>query len=37
VRFRLIVAYNPQRPGVPDNNDQPQQAFTFRFAAGSTF
>jgi outer membrane protein insertion porin family len=37
VPFRLIFAYNPQRSGVLDNQFQPQKAFTFRFAVGSTF
>ena len=37
VPFRLIFAYNPQRGGVLDNNLQPAQKFTFRFAVGSTF
>jgi outer membrane protein insertion porin family len=37
VPFRLIFAYNPQRSGVLDNNLQPQSAFQFRFAVGSTF
>jgi hypothetical protein len=37
VPFRLIFAYNPQRAGVLGNNLQPQQAFQFRFAVGSTF
>ena len=37
VPFRLIFAYNPQRGGVLDNNLQPQKAFQFRFAVGSTF
>ncbi len=37
VPFRLIFAYNPQRSGVLDNNLQPQKAFSFRFAVGSTF
>jgi outer membrane protein insertion porin family len=37
VPFRLISAYNPQRYGVLDNNLQPQKAFTFRFAVGTTF
>jgi outer membrane protein insertion porin family len=37
VPFRLIFAYNPQRSGVLDNSLQPQKAFTFRFAVGSTF
>ncbi len=37
VPFRLIAAWNPQRDGVYDNQLQPQKAFTFRFAVGSTF
>jgi outer membrane protein assembly factor BamA len=37
VPFRLIFAYNPQRDGVLGNDLQPQQAFQFRFAVGSTF
>jgi outer membrane protein insertion porin family len=37
VPFRLIFAYNPQRGGVLDNQLQPQQAFQFRFAVGTTF
>ena len=37
VPFRLIFAYNPQRLGVLDNTLQPQKAFQFRFAVGSTF
>jgi hypothetical protein len=37
VPFRLIFAYNPARAGVLDNNLQPQDAFQFRFAVGSTF
>ena len=37
VPFRLIFAWNPSREGVLDNNYQPQKAFTFRFAVGSTF
>ena len=37
VPFRLIFAYNPQRRGVLDNNNQPQKGFQFRFAVGSTF
>jgi outer membrane protein insertion porin family len=37
VPFRLIFAYNPQRNGVLDNTLQPQKAFQFRFAVGSTF
>jgi outer membrane protein insertion porin family len=37
VPFRLIFAFNPQREGVLDNTLQPQKAFQFRFAVGSTF
>lgn len=37
VPFRLIFAANPNRSGVLDNSWQPQKAFTFRFAVGSTF
>jgi outer membrane protein insertion porin family len=37
VPFRLIMAYNPQRAGVYDNNFLPQKKFSFRFAVGSTF
>jgi outer membrane protein insertion porin family len=37
VPFRLIGAYNPSRRGVFNNNLQPQQKFTFRFAVGVTF
>jgi outer membrane protein insertion porin family len=37
VPFRLIFAYNPQRDGVLDNTLQPQKAFQFRFAVGTTF
>jgi outer membrane protein insertion porin family len=37
VPFRLIFAYNPQRGGVLDNQFQPQKAFQFRFAVGTTF
>jgi outer membrane protein insertion porin family len=37
VPFRLIAAWNPQREGVYNNQLQPQKAFTFRFAVGSTF
>ena len=37
VPFRLIFAYNPQRGGVLNNNLQPQKAFQFRFAVGTTF
>jgi len=37
VPFRLILAYNPQRGQVFNNNLQRQQKFTFRFAVGTTF
>ena len=37
VPFRLIFAYNPLRAGVLNNNLQPQSAFAFKFAVGSTF
>ncbi len=38
VPFRLIFAYNPQRAGVLASNTlQPQKAFQFRFAVGTTF
>ena len=37
VPFRLIFAYDPQRSDVLDNQFQPQKAFQFRFAVGSTF
>jgi outer membrane protein assembly factor BamA len=37
VPFRLIFAWNPRRAGVLDNTLQPQSAFQFRFAVGSTF
>ena len=37
VPFRLIFYWDPQRAGVRDNNLQPQQAYGFRFAVGSTF
>ncbi len=37
VPFRLIFYYDPQRGGVLDNSLQPQSAFGFRFAVGSTF
>ncbi len=37
VPFRLIFAYNPQRYGVLNNQLQPQKAFQFRFAVGTTF
>jgi outer membrane protein insertion porin family len=37
VPFRLIFAYNPQRRGILDNSLQPQSAFAFKFAVGSTF
>ncbi len=37
VPFRLIFAYNPLRKGILNNNLQPQSAFAFKFAVGSTF
>ena len=37
VPFRLIMALNPQRSGVLDNNLQPEKLFKFRFAVGTTF
>jgi outer membrane protein insertion porin family len=37
VPFRLIFAYNGHRDGIYDNSLQPQKAFQFRFAVGSTF
>ncbi|HEX5473129.1 MAG TPA: BamA/TamA family outer membrane protein [Vicinamibacterales bacterium] len=37
VPFRLIMAFNPQRAGVLDNNLQPEKLFKFRFAVGTTF
>ncbi|MEI6668623.1 MAG: BamA/TamA family outer membrane protein [Acidobacteriota bacterium] len=37
VPFRLIFAYNPQRAGILDNQLKPQNAFSFRFAVGTTF
>jgi hypothetical protein len=37
VPFRLIFYADPQRWGVRNNNLQPQQAYGFRFAVGSTF
>jgi len=37
VPFRLIFAFNPRRENVLDNSLQPQKAFQFRFAVGSTF
>ncbi len=37
VPFRLIFAYNPLRKGVLNNSLQPQSAFAFKFAVGSTF
>jgi outer membrane protein insertion porin family len=37
VPFRLIMAYNPQRSGVLNNRLLPTDAFTFRFAVGTTF
>jgi len=37
VPFRLIAAWNPQRTGILNNQLQPQKAFVFRFAVGTTF
>jgi len=37
VPFRLIFAYNGSRGGVLNNQLQPQKAFQFRFAVGTTF
>ena len=37
IPFRLIMAYNPLRSGVLDNNYQPAKKFTFKFAVGTTF
>jgi outer membrane protein insertion porin family len=37
VPFRLIMAANPQRDGVYDNNLQPAKGFTFKFAVGTMF
>jgi outer membrane protein insertion porin family len=37
VPFRLIFAANPQRQGVLDNDLEPAQAFTFKFAVGTMF
>ena len=37
VPFRLIMAYNPHRGGVLDNQYRPQKAFQFRFAIGTMF
>ncbi len=37
VPFRLIMAFNPSRVGVLDNNLQPEKGFKFRFAVGTTF
>jgi outer membrane protein insertion porin family len=37
VPFRLIFAHNPSRVGVLDNQFQPADRFTFRFAVGTTF
>ena len=37
VPFRLIFAENLSRLGVLNNNLQPQKAFQFRFAVGTTF
>lgn len=37
VPFRLIFAWNPSRAGILDNSSNPQNAFSFRFAVGTTF
>ena len=37
VPFRLIFAENLSRVGVLNNQLQPQKAFQFRFAVGTTF
>jgi outer membrane protein insertion porin family len=37
VPFRLIFAYNPKRQYILDSTLQPQSAFAFKFAVGSTF
>jgi outer membrane protein insertion porin family len=37
VPFRVIYSYNLQRDGVFNDNFQPQEKTTFRFAVGSTF
>ncbi len=37
VPFRLIMAYNAHRDGVLTNRYRPAEAFTFRFAIGTTF
>ncbi|MEO8069916.1 MAG: outer membrane protein assembly factor BamA [Acidobacteriota bacterium] len=37
VPFRLIMAYNPQRFGVINNNSIQTPRYTFRFAVGTTF
>jgi outer membrane protein insertion porin family len=37
VPFRLIFAYNPRRDYILDSSLQPQSAFAFKFAVGSTF
>jgi outer membrane protein insertion porin family len=37
VPFRLILAANPHRGGVLDNNFRPAKNFGFKFAVGSTF
>ncbi len=37
VPFRLIFAYNPRRAFILDSTLQPQSAFAFKFAVGSTF
>ena len=37
VPFRVIYSYNMQRDGVFNDNFEPQEKTTFRFAVGSTF
>ena len=37
VPFRLIMAANPQREGVLDNNLEPAKQFVFKFAVGTMF
>jgi outer membrane protein insertion porin family len=37
IPFRLIMAYNPQRFGVLDQNLEATKKLTFRFAVGTTF
>ena len=37
VPFRLIYSWNPQRDGIYNDNFQPQEKTTFRFAVGTTF